>query len=401
MRNRGPLKDLTIVDLSTNISGPYTTHILSSLGARVWKVERPEGDDTRQMAPLVKGQSAYFTVINPYKQSIALDLKSEGGQKIIRRLITHADVFVENFRPTVAEKLGLGWTAVHRMNPKLIYASISAYGQKGPDRLRPGYDALLQARTGLLSVTGYANQPPIRVGVSILDLSSGFWAALAILVALYERQITGRGQHVSTSLFESGVFFMGYHLAYQQLTGKNPVPQGSDHSAFSPYGAFKTGQDGYIFIGVSNDRQFERLAVSLGHKEWIRNPRYQSSELRVAHRSELRDLIEDMLRTKGPKNWEMILSEANVPVARLQNVDEVLLDPQAKANALFCSVLGSGGRLLVPRIPFSMSNHFRDGRSPCLPRLSEDAYHILRSVGYSVAEIREFVYSGAVAVFCG
>ena len=131
MHNRGPLKDLTVVDLSTNISGPYTTHILSSLGARVWKVERPGGDDTRQMTPLVKSQSAYFTVINPYKQSIALDLKSEGGQKIIRRLITHADVFVENFRPTVVEKLGLGWTNVHRMNPKLIYASISAVRSEG------------------------------------------------------------------------------------------------------------------------------------------------------------------------------------------------------------------------------------------------------------------------------
>ena len=396
MHNRGPLKDLTVVDLSTNISGPYTTHILSSLGARVWKVERPGGDDTRQMTPLVKSQSAYFTVINPYKQSIALDLKSKGGQKIIRRLITHADVFVENFRPTVAEKLGLGWTSVHRMNPKLIYASISAYGQKGPDRLRPGYDALLQARTGLLSVTGYENQPPIRVGVSILDLSSGLWAALAILVALYEREITGRGQYVSTSLFESGVFFMGYHLASQQLTGKNPVPQGSDHSAFSPYGAFKTGQDGCIFIGVSNDRQFERLAVTLGCKEWIRNPRYQSNESRVTHRRELRDLIEQMLRTKGPKNWEMILSKANVPVARLQKVDELLHDSQAEANSLFYSVPGSTGSVVVPRLPFSMSNHSLDAHSPRIPRLGMDTRHILRLVGYSSREIRELIDSGAV-----
>jgi crotonobetainyl-CoA:carnitine CoA-transferase CaiB-like acyl-CoA transferase len=395
------LKGLTVLDLTTNISGPYTTHILSSLGAKVWKVERPEGDDTRRMAPLVKDQSAYFTVINPFKHSIALDLKSQGGQNIINRLITHADVFVENFRPTVAEKLGLGWKRVHTINPKLIYASISAYGQMGPDRLLPGYDALLQARTGLLSVTGRENQPPVRVGVSILDQSSGFWAALAILVALYDRLNTGRGQYVSTSLFESGIFFMGYHLAYRQLTGRNPVPQGSDHSAFSPYGAFETGRDGNIFIGVSNDRQFERLASSLSHEEWTRNPRYQSNDTRVKHRGELRNQIEDALRTKGPKDWEGILSKANVPVARLQKVDEVLRDPQAKANALFYSVLGSGGRLLVPRIPFSMSTHSLDGRSPRLPRLSESARHILRSVGYSPTEIREFIRSGAVAPSSG
>lgn len=396
MRYAGPLRNLTVVDVTTNISGPYTTHILSNLGARVWKVERPEGDDTRQMAPLVKGQSAYFTLINPFKHSIALDLKNKSGQKVIRRLITHADVFVENFRPTVAEKLGLGWKYVHRLNPQLIYASISAYGPKGPDRLLPGYDALVQARTGLLSVTGYANQPPVRVGVSILDLSSGLWAALGIFVALYERENTGKGQHVSTSLFETGVFFMGYHLAYQQLTGKNPVPQGSDHSAFSPYGAFKTGENGYIFVGVSNDRQFERLADILNHAEWVHNPRLRSNKVRVAHRDELRDRIERVLRTGSPRHWEKVLSNADVPAARLQRVGEVLFDAQAKANALFYSVLGSAARILVPRIPFSMSNYPIDARSAHVPRLGEDARSILRSVGYSAADIRELIRRGVV-----
>ena len=400
LRQRGPLKGITVLDLTTNISGPLATHVLSGLGARVWKVERPDGgDDARQMAPVVGSESAYFIAINTLKKSIALDLKNRGSSVIVKRLVEHVDILVENYRPGVAAKLGVGWRRVRGINPKLIYASISGYGERGPDRLRAGYDALLQARTGLVSVTGRPRQSPVRIGVSILDAGSGVWAALGILAALRTRDRTKRGQLISTSLFETGVFLFAYHLLSYQLTGRLPLPQGTEHPAFSPYGSFSTSQDGTIFVGVSNDRQFARLCRCLGRSAWASDPQYQTNKNRVANRDQLNRMLDSILGKKDAESWERILTKAGVPSARLQNAPEVLDDVQAESLSLFQTTEGPEGRLLkVPRLPLRFSKSVTGG-APRAPHLGEHTREVMTSIGFTGSEIAQFEHEGVVSQF--
>jgi len=388
-----------VLDLTTNISGPFATQILCDLGATIWKVERPDGgDDARQMSPVVGGQSAYFTAINLSKKSIALNLKAEGGKEVLRLLVSKADVIIENFRTGVADRLGLSWKAVSLANPRAIFVSISGYGQSGADSSRAGYDALLQARTGLMAVTGRRGEAPVRIGVSIIDMSSGMWAALAVVTALYERERTGKGQRIQTSLFETGVAYLAYHLAYKQLTGEIPAPQGADHLAFSPYSAYATGAKGFVFIGVSNDRQFEKLSEALGHKEWTTLQQFKSNSERVKNKAFLRKEIEAVLESKPAEYWEAYLAGLDVAVSRLQGVDDVLKDPQAEALAVFRRVAGPHGReILLPRLPLNLQDHPRSARKERTPRLGENTDEILSCLGYNDAEIRELVASGVAS----
>ena len=389
MKAWGPLEGLKVLDLTTNVSGPLATQVLSGLGATVWKVERPDGgDDARQMSPVVGGESAYFLAINASKKSIALDLRKPGAKEVVRKLVERADILVENYRPRTAERLGVGWRRVHAMNPRLVYASISGYGGKGPDGLRAGYDGLLQARTGLLSVTGPPGGPPVRIGVSILDAGSGVWASLGILAALLTRDKTGRGQKIATSLFETGVFLLAYHLLSFQLTGRVPLPHGTDHPAFSPYGAFAAGGRGTIFIGISNDRQFRRLCRCLGHEEWASDQRYRENRRRVTNRDLLRSQLNSILRTKGARYWERTLTRAEVPASRLQNVREVLADAQAGPLSLFRSLSGPRNRRLkVPKLPLELSDFPAKAGVWRVPRLGEHTREILSSVGLTGREI--------------
>lgn len=385
------LQGLTVLDLTTNISGPYATHVLSCLGAEVWKVERPDGgDDTRGMYPIVNGISAYFSVMNASKKSIAIDLGQTEGKKVLARLMKRTDVLVENFRPTTAKRLGLSWDRVRKMNPHIVHSSISGFGDTGPDRDRAGFDAVLQARTGIISVTGSPDMPPVRVGVSILDLTSGIWAALGVLAAIHERDKTGKGQRVATSLFETGVFFLGYHLASHQLTGEMPKPQGSSHAAFGPYGALAT-KDGHILIGISSDRQFQRLAKALDRERWLTDTRFQSNIQRVTNREELTKQIEEVLASKDATYWEDRFRQAEIPAAKIRRVDEVLADKQAKALSLFRNI-DLGFRVLkVPRLPVSFLGCTHERRRATLPRLGQHTREILRMVGYSNLEIDDLV----------
>src|SRR5215472_15748779 len=227
--------------------------ILADLGADIIKVERPGcGEDGRAMGPHRGPWGAYFTALNRGKRSVALDICTPAGREAVLRIAATCDVFLENFRGK-AEALGLDETAVRAMKPGIIYASLSAYGARGPEYTRPGYEAILQARTGIMSVTGNGEEMPVRSGVSILDMGTGVWTALGVLAALLERQRSGKGQRVDTSLFQSGIMLMSYHLLYKQFAGVNPKPQGSRHTAFAPYGAFRTA-DGAVMIGVPSDQ---------------------------------------------------------------------------------------------------------------------------------------------------
>jgi crotonobetainyl-CoA:carnitine CoA-transferase CaiB-like acyl-CoA transferase len=264
----GPLAGVRVLDLTTTVSGPTATLILAGLGADVLKVERPgAGDDCREMPPHDGTWGSYFVAVNRGKRSLVLDLSRTEGVDVLLRIARTCDVFVENFRGGKADAMGLGEEALRAARPDIIYASLSAFGPRGPEFAKPGYDALLQARTGILSVTGSEDGAMVRTGVSVLDMGSGVWLALGILGALLERTRSGRGQRVDASLYQTGVMWMGYHLVGRQFTGRDPKPQGTRIGAFAPYGDFAT-LDGPIFLGISNDRLFARLCEAVERPDW-------------------------------------------------------------------------------------------------------------------------------------
>ena len=393
-----PLTGTRILDLSTVVAGPTATMILSDLGADVIKVERIDGgDDSRDMGPHRGPWGAYFIPINRGKRSIALDITQPAGREAVLRLAETADVFIENFRGGKAEKLGLDETVVRTRKPDIIYASLSAYGSRGPDFAKPGYDAILQARTGIVSVTGPNDETPIRAGVSILDMGAGVWMALGILAALFERKNSGRGQRVDASLFETGVMLMCYHLLYQQFTGVSPGPQGSAHASVAPYGCFAT-TDGAIMIGISNDRLFRRLCAALGRTDWPDDPCFATNQDRVRNRQDLELQIADFLRTKSTAEWLHILNKHDVPSDAVQDVGQVMRDPQIAAlNQLAQVALPGHKSAETPRLPFNLTATPPTIAGPP-PALGEHGRDILREAGYSDSEIEDLISRRACAI---
>ena len=387
-----------MLDLSTVVAGPTATMILADLGADIIKVERMEGgDDARNMGPHCGPWGAYFVPINRGKRSIAINVTKPAGREIVFRLAAASDIFVENFRGGTAAKLGLDEAAIRARQPDIIYASLSAYGQRGPDYLKPGYDAILQARTGIVSVTGPNAETPIRAGVSILDMGAGVWMALGILAALFEKQRSGRGQRVDASLFETGVMLMCYHLLYRQFTGVSPGPEGSRHNAMAPYGAFATA-DGAIMIGISNDRLFRRLCAALGREDWLQDARFATNASRVRNRADLEGPIAELVCSKPSAHWLVLFKHHDVPADAVQNAQQVIEDFQVAALDQLAEVTLEGhGPAKIPRLPIGLS-----ATSPAVmgppPKLGEHGRAILLQAGYSDAEIDELVRSRACAI---
>ena len=377
-----------MLDLSTIVAGPAASMILADLGADVIKVERPGGEDGRAMGPHRGPWGAYFVALNRGKRSIVVDVTKPAGRGIVLRLAQTCDVFLENFRGGTAAKLGLDETAIRARKPDIIYASISAYGPRGPDYTKPGYDALVQGRTGIMSVTGTSRDALVRTGVSSLDISTGMWAALGVVAALLEKQRTGKGQRVDASLFQTGVMLMAYHLLYRQFTGVNPEPQGTRHTAFAPYGAFPAA-DGSIMIGISSDRAFRKLCAALGQPEWADDSRFLTNVDRVAHNDELTALMSGVLREHPGSHWTRIFDEHDIPHDLVQNAEQVLNDPQLAALGQLEEVNLAGVEpALAPRLPIELSE-------ACAfvppPAPGEHARAILREAGYSDAEIEELI----------
>jgi crotonobetainyl-CoA:carnitine CoA-transferase CaiB-like acyl-CoA transferase len=394
----GPLRGLRVLDLTNNVAGPCTTMILGDLGASVIKVEPPDrGDDGRHMGPHQGPWGAYFVPINRGKRSLALDIREPEGRAIILRLAQQSDVFVENFRGGKAEALGLDESAVRAVRPEIIYASLKAYGPRGPEYTRPGYDALLQARTGIISVTGSPKGGPARAGVSILDMGSGIWLAVGIMAALFERQRTGRGQRVDSSLFQTGVMWMAYHLLYSQFTGEDPVPHGMHHPAFVPYGDFPTA-DGTILIGVSNDPLFAKFCLALERPEWVQDSRFTTNSKRRENRAELDKLLSALLRKQSTAHWQMKFDECGVPASPLQTAGQLLHDPQLAAIEQLEEIELAGvkdGSVRIPHLPINLSLT-PPGISGPPPQLGEHGSAILREAGLSEEEIEDLVNRGLV-----
>ncbi|HTR38926.1 MAG TPA: CoA transferase [Bryobacteraceae bacterium] len=393
-----PLTGIRVLDLSTIVAGPTASMVLGDLGADVIKVERIDGgDDGRSMGPHRGPWGAFFVPLNRGKRSIAVDVTKPAGRDIILRLASTCDVFVENFRGGKAAALGLDESAVRARKPDIIYASLTAYGARGPDYTKPGYDALAQGRSGIVSVTGTSADAPIRAGVSIIDMGAGVWIALGVLAALFERQRSGRGQRVDSSLFQTGVMLMSYHLMYRQFTGVDPKPQGSRHTAFAPYGAFPTAT-GAIMIGISNDRQFRRLCDVIGKPELADDPRFETNPARVAHVDALEVLISDVFRTQPASHWVAALDAADVPNDAVQKAGQVLADPQLAALGQLAQVTLPGEQsAVVPGLPIELSlTPSRVAGPP--PALSQHSRAILHEAGYSDAEIEELARGGACKI---
>jgi len=385
-----------VLDLSTIVAGPTASMILSDFGAEIIKVERiGPGEDGRSMGPHRGQWGAYFVALNRGKRSLALDLSKPAGREVVLRLAERADVFLENFRGGKAAALGLDEAAVRARKPDIIYASLSAYGNGGPDYTKPGYDAVLQARTGIMGVTGSGDGHPMRTGVSILDMSTGTWIALGILAALLERQRSGKGQRVDASLFQTGIAYMAYHLIYRQFLGVDPQPQGARHKAFAPYGSLPTA-DGQIMIGISSDAQFRRLCSALGHPEWATDPRFQKNPERVANVDALEELIGGVLRTKPASHWVALFDEHEIANDPIQSPSQVLNDPQAAAIGLFTQLDLTGEKpVALPRLPISLSLTPPTPQGPP-PAVGEHGRAILREAGYQDAEIDALIRAGAV-----
>jgi len=370
--------------------------ILADLGADVIKVERIDGgDDCRHMGPHLGDWGAFFVVLNRGKRSISADVAKPEGRELILRLAGSCDVFIENFRGGKLKELGLDEPAIRAVNPSIIYASLSAYGSRGPDYFKPGYDALIQGRSGIISVTGSGPDAPTRAGVSVIDMGSGMWMAMGILAAIIERQKSGRGQRVDSSLFQTGVMLMSYHLVYRQFAGRNPVPQGSSHTAFAPYSAFTTA-DGQMMVGVSNERMFRRLCTALERLEWLEDARFLTNVLRVKHRDQLEALLQEVFREMPTAHWVALFDEHDVPVSPIQKADEVLCDPQLLALQQLEDMAlpgQNGNRVQVPKLPFELSETPTEITAPP-PIAGEHGREILTEIGYSEAEIEQLFASG-------
>lgn len=392
-----PLHGCRILDLTANISGPFSTMILADMGAEVIKIERlDKGDDSRQMTPFCGEWSVYFAGINRNKKSLALDIKHEQGMNVVYKLAASCDVVVENFRGGTAERLGLGYQKLKSIREDIIYCSLSAYGQAGEQRNNPGYDAIVQAQTGILSINGTNATDMARVGVSLLDMGSGMWAAMGILSALLHRQATGEGQFVATSLYESGIMWALYHLLFYQATGQNPQPQGTRHTAFSPYGAYET-LDGQLFIGISNDRLFEKLCQTMRKTEWSTDARFRQNSGRLQHRAELDRGISEILKQQKTADWLDIFATAGIPCSEVKSISDVLEDPQLHAVNQLASVRLPGyGEVKIPRLPLQMDNCNFSQLRPA-PLLGQDTKDILRKLGYTDEWIEHLIQSKVAA----
>jgi succinate--hydroxymethylglutarate CoA-transferase len=387
-----PLTGVRVLDLGTIVAGPAASMILADLGADVIKVERPGGEDGRGMGPHRGEWGAYFAALNRGKRSLAVDFATPAGREIVLRLSESCDVFLQNFRGGKAAELGLDESAVRTRKPDIVYAALSAYGPRGPDFLKPGYDALLQARTGIMSVTGTGEGEPVRSGVSILDLGAGVWMALGVLAALFERRRSGSGQRVDASLFQTGIMLMAYHLVYHQFTGMPPQPQGSRHSAFAPYGAFPAA-DGTVMIGISGDRMFQRLCAALG-KAWDNDPRFRTNADRVTNREELERQIGELTGRHPASYWAEVFDRHRVAFDVVQDTAQVLRDPQLAALSQMTDVALEGEHpISVPRLPIELSLTPPAIAGPP-PKAGEHTRAILHEAGYSNAQVEELLRRG-------
>ena len=392
------LNDLKILDLSRILAGPFATQILADMGAEVWKIESAWGDDTRSWGPpFVGGESAYYLSANRGKKSIIINLRDERGQNIIRDLAIKADILVENFKVGNLEKYGLDYHSLSKINPRLIYASVTGFGQTGPRAPEPGYDAALQGMTGIMSVTGNPDGGPTKVGTAWIDILTGLTSTIGILSALHERSSSGKGQQVDVSLFDVGIACMANIAQSYLATGISPGRLGNAHPQVAPYQDF-TASDGNFITAANNDAQFQRLCETIGIPEIAVDERFTTNSLRVENRSALADLLNKEIFKHPIEHWMTKLRSAGLTVTPINTMEDVFNDPQSKArNAIWkvdhpslgkIDLLGSALQHLS-RTPASPQGH--------PPMLGEHTFDIMEEVlNMTKSQIAELVSEGVI-----
>ena len=393
-----PLAHIRVLDLSRVLAGPYCTMMLGDLGAEVIKVERPgRGDDTRGWGPpFAGGESTYFLTSNRNKKSITLDLKSARGQELARALAERSDVLVENLLPGALDALGLGYDALKQVNPRLVYCSITGFGQDGPYRDRPGYDLLIQAMGGVMSITGEPEGEPMKVGVAISDVTAGLHACTAILAALAAREHTGAGDRIDIALLDSTVSWLANVASAYLVTGQPPGRYGNAHASIVPYQAFRARDDWFV-TGVGNDEQWRRFCAALGRPELAADARFVTNRARVQHRDQLIPLLEELFATQPAGWWLERLEQAEVPAAPVNTLERVFADPQVQARAMAVETPHPTiGRLRMTGSPLKLASiGARPLSAP--PLLGQHTHEVLEGLlGLGEAEIEELKRNGVV-----
>jgi crotonobetainyl-CoA:carnitine CoA-transferase CaiB-like acyl-CoA transferase len=351
-RTRPPLHGVRVIDMTRVLAGPFCTMSLGDMGAEVIKVEEPgKGDDTRGWPPFVHGEATYFLSVNRNKKSLTLDLKAPDGQEILRRLLASADVVVENFRPGTMERLGFGYETLERANPRLIYCSISGFGESGPEAHRPGYDLIVQGESGVMDITGFPDGPPVKVGNSIVDLVAGMAAAQGITLALLGRSQTGKGQKVEIGMLDVMASLLTYQAGLYWNGGGRPARRGNEHPSIVPYEVFKA-QDVYITLGVANNSLWDRTCKALDRPDLIKDPRFDTEANRVTNRKVLVPLLNEILGARPADEWLARLDKAGVPAGRIKSVAEVCESAHLRARGMMVSLAHpKAGSIRVMGVP--------------------------------------------------
>jgi len=346
-KNSACLDGVRVLDLSRVLAGPFCTQLLGDLGAEVIKIEQPgKGDDTRQWGPpWFHGESAYYLSCNRNKKSVTINLQAEAGRALVRQLAAHCEVLVENFKTGAMAKWGLGYSALREANPRMIFCAITGYGQTGPLAARPGYDFIIQAQGGLMSITGEPNGEPCKTGVAVADIVTGLYAHNAILAALFHRERTGEGQFIDIALFDAQISWLANVAMNYLVTGEPPKRYGNSHPNIVPYQTFATA-DGYLALGVGNDGQFQRLCEQLALPELARDARFQTNGGRIENRGRIVEILQKVFFQHTTAEWIEQLAAAGIPAGPINTVGQALAEPQIAAREMIVEVMHPGGEAL-------------------------------------------------------
>ncbi|MGI5999286.1 MAG: CaiB/BaiF CoA transferase family protein [Lutispora sp.] len=376
---RKPLEHIKVLDFTRVLAGPYCTMILANMGAEVIKVERPGiGDDSREFGPFINGQSIYFISLNRGKKSIALDLKQPESIKIIKELVKEVDVVAENFRPGTMEKLGLGYEELKKINPRLIFATMSGFGQTGPYSRRPAYDMIVQGMGGIMSITGQEGGEPVRVGTSIGDIIAGMFGAIGILAALADRDISGQGRMVDVAMLDGQLAILENAISRYTATGEAPKPLGARHPSIAPFEAYKT-KDSYVIIACGNDRLWESFCKLVGREDLLEMDIFKTNPDRVANVEKLKEYMTEITMERTTAEWDEYLNKNGIPCSPINTIDKLFADPQVLARNMLVEVEQPGaGKIKIAGNPIKLSGMEEELPSEPAPQIGEHTELILK-----------------------